>query len=278
MDRPFITRETLKDTIASHPGFASVPKLAVPIITMANDDRTSLTDLAKLIEMDPEFSARILEIANSSAYGFRRKITSISHAVVLLGWNAIKMLALGSTILSQMSTRNHRLFSHCTQTAQIARFLAQEANFYKIEEIAVVGLLHDIGAFILEMYFPNEYLKARQYAIDHSVPIFVGERELFDIDHADVGGWTLEEWKLPENISDSVAKHHRFDPAHYHARKTAVIHVADVLALAVNYSGPPWEKIHGMSEKALDILGFTNTELRDMVLTIMNMKLKPLII
>jgi putative nucleotidyltransferase with HDIG domain len=198
--------------------------------------------------------------------------------VVLLGWNAIKMLALGSTILTRISAKNHRLFNHSMMTAQIARFLAQEANFYKVEEIAVVGLLHDIGAYILDMCFHNEYLKARQYALDSKVPLHIGERELFGLDHGDVGGWTLEEWKLPENITESVARHHSYDPSHYHARKTAVIHVADVLALSVDYTGPPWEKVYSISEGALATLGFTNTELKDMLISIVKMKLVPLIV
>ena len=275
---PLITRETLSCAMASHPEFASVPKVAVSIITMADDRGASFGDLAKLIETEPELSKRIIDIANSSSYGFRREITSISHAVVLLGWNAIKMVALGSSILTNMFGRNTRLFNHSMLTAQIARFLATEANFYKVEEIAVVGLLHDIGSIILEMCFPDEFATVRQAMIDKGIPMHIAERELLGLDHGTIGGWTLEEWNLPDNIVESIARHHSFDPGTYHARKTAVIHVADVFALAADYKGPSWEKVPEVSEDALDILGFTNSELKDIFITIMNMKLEPLIV
>ncbi|MFC1694070.1 HDOD domain-containing protein, partial [Candidatus Latescibacterota bacterium] len=211
----------------------SVPNIVVAIINMTASPKTSIHDFVSEIEKDKELSSRILKMCNSGFYSFTRKINSIHDAVVLLGWNTIKMISLGSTILKKMSEKDARLYKHLVHTAHIARLLAVEANLYKIDEIAVVGLLHDLGIIILEEYFNDIFLKTKQYALDKSVPCYVAERVLLGIDHADIGGWTLEEWHLPENIVESVALHHSFEPDSYHARKTAVIHVADVLALAV---------------------------------------------
>lgn len=278
MLKPTIDREKVLKALPSIKSFPNVPKVAVPIIQMANDENKSFADLAKVIETDPELSARILTIANSGFYGFKRQIKSINHALVMLGWNAVKMIALGSTILTRMCAQDRATFNHSMRTAQIARFLAMEANFYKVEEIAVVGLLHDFGIIILKMYFPDEYMKALQFSIDNGLPLHIGEREILNVDHADVGGWTLQEWDLPENITESVAKHHSYDPYSYHARKTAVIHLADILATAVDVNGPAWEKVPEISASALETLGFSNSELKDMLLTIMKMKLDPLIV
>jgi len=278
MPENVITKDFIAGELAGDKRFDAVPRVAVPIITMADDSKASISSLADIIEADPDLSKRILGIANSSSYGFRRKITSISHAVVLLGWNAIKMIALGSTILTRMSAQDPRLLNHSMLTAQIARFLATEANFYKVEEIAVVGLLHDIGTIVLEAFLPDRCAEVRQETINRGVPGFIAERELLGVDHGVVGGWTLETWNMPGNIVESVARHHSFDPSSYHARKTAVIHVADVFALAADYRGPSWEKVPAVSEQALDILGFTNSELKDFLIAIMKMKLKPLIV
>ena len=276
--KPTITRERLLEKISDSKSFPSVPKVAAPIILMANDEKTSFNDLAKVIETDPNLTARILKVANSGFYGFRRQITSINHALVMLGWNAIKMIALGSTILTRMCAKDRTLFNHSMRVAQIARFIAIEANFYKVEEFAVVGLLHDFGVIILKTYFPDEYRKALQYSIDNGLPIYLGERELLGIDHADVGGWTLAEWDLPENITESVAKHHSYDPENYHARKTALLHIADVFAFAFDYKGPSWEKVPELSAAAIETLGFTNAELKDLAITVMKMKFAPLIV
>ena len=114
--------------------------------------------------------------------------------------------------------------------------------------------------------------------MDHFLPFYVAERELLGVDHAEIGGWTVEEWQLPDNIIESVSRHHSFTPDSFHAKKTAVIHVADILALAVDYSGPSWEKVTEMSPSALEILGFNEAELKDIVLAVMKMKFDTLII
>ena len=106
----------------------------------------------------------------------------------------------------------------------------------------------------------------------------VVKRELIGTDHAEIGGWTLEEWRLPGNIIESVARHHSFDPDTYHARKTAVIHVADVLATAIDYRGPAWEKVPALELTALETLRFTQGELKDLLLTIMKMPYEPIIL
>jgi len=272
-----LDRETLKIAITADPEFSSVPKVAVPVITMFNDPDTTFRDLAEVIKTSPELAERVMVIANSGYYGFRQKVDSVDRAVVLLGWNAVKMITLGSTILKRMQTRDQQLCDHSLRTAVIARFLAMEAGFYKVEEIAVVGLLHDIGRIILEMYFPEHFAQVKQYIIDHGVPDFIAEREIIGVDHGQIGGWCLEEWSLPKNITSSVMWHHDFKPRTYHARKTAVIHMADVLAFATDMKGPAVEKVPVLSQEALETLNFTETDFRDIVLAMMNVRLEPLI-
>ena len=272
MKRKTIDRETLRRTLAKNPEISSVPEVAVTIINMFNDPDSTFQDLARVIETDEHLTERILKTANSGYYGFNEKITSVSRAVVMLGWDAIKMITLGSTVLAQMSKKNRRLYEHSVRTALIARFLAMEAELYKIEEIAVVGLLHDIGTFMIEAYFPHRYLKIKQYIIDHKVPAFIAEREIIGFDHGEIGGWTVEEWNLPRNISTSVRWHHDFMPDTYHSRKTAVIHVADALAIAADYAGPPWEQVPEIREDALAALGFADSDMRDIVHAVMNIK------
>lgn len=273
-----IDRDTVKRLLASKPNFASVRGTAAPILAITAKPNATIRELAAVIEQDPELSTRLLKIVNSGFYGLRNKVESINHTIVLLGWNAIKMITIGSSILTRMCATDRRLFNHSMRTAQIARFLATEANFYKVEEIAVVGLLHDFGAVILSLFFPERYALVRKLAADKGIPVHIAEREILGVDHGEVGGWTLEDWNMPVNITETVARHHTFDPGSYHARKTAVIHVADILSLAVDYRGPAWEKIPELSRESLAILGFGEDELRDLLLTIMKMRFDPLII
>lgn len=267
-----IDRESLKIAIAEHPLFRNVPTVAVPVMTMFNNPETSFNDLAGVIKTSPQLCERILTLVNSGYYGFRRRIETVDRAVVLLGWNAVRMITLGSTVLNQMVASDQRLSEHSLRTAAIARYLAMEAGFYKVEEIAVEGLLHDIGRIILENCFPEQYLRVKQYILDHGVPVHIAERIVLGIDHGQIGGWILEQWDLPKNISSSVIWHHDFKPGTYHARKTAVIHIADVLALAVDVRGPSWEKVPELSPEALETLDITESEFREIIQAVIKMR------
>ncbi|MBT4483212.1 MAG: HDOD domain-containing protein [Candidatus Latescibacteria bacterium] len=271
-----VTRETVKEALASHKLHPSVPDIVVEIINITQSPDATINDLVNVVNKDQELSEHIIHISKSGFHP-KHEVESVSDAIILMGWNAIKMISLGSTILKKMSDKDKRLYSHSVRTAHIARFLAVEANFYKAEEIAVVGLLHDLGLIILAEYFNDIYLKTKQYSIDRGCPMHVAERKLLGVDHAEIGGWTVEEWNLPENIIESVTRHHSFDPDSYHAKKTAVIHIADILALATDYAGPPWEKVSELFPSALKVLGFSEMELRDLVLAIMKMKFDTLI-
>jgi putative nucleotidyltransferase with HDIG domain len=273
-----INRETVKKHLSSRKGFEKISATAAPMLALTSNPNAKLQDLAAIIEKDPELSARLLKIANSGFYGFRSKVESVSHAVVLLGWNAIKMISVGSSLLTRMCATDRRLFNHSMRTAQIARFIATEANFYKVEEIAMVGLLHDFGQIILAQYYPEAHVKVRQYMIAARVPVHMAEREILGLEHGEIGSWVLEDWNMPQNITESVAHHHSFNKSSYHARKTAVLHVADILAFAADYRGPASEKVPELSEESLEILGFTSFDLKEMLLATMKMRFAPIII
>ena len=272
-----VTREKVIQSLTEKKLHPSIPEVVVAIINITRSSSATVTDLVRVIERDPELTSRILSIANSGFYGVERKVRNVSDAVVLMGWNTIKMISLGSTILKMMSEIDMRLYSHSMRVAQIARFLATKANFYKVEEISIVGLLHDLGTIILQVYFREVYLKIKQFALDKAVPIHVAERMLLGVDHAEIGGWTIEEWDMPDNIIESVSLHHAFDPDTYHSKKTAVLHVADVCAIAADWSGPPWEKVPELAPSALKILGITEDDLKSYMITIVKMKFDPLI-
>ena len=277
MSKAVITREKVLQKLKSQKLYPGVPEVVVAIIHITRSSSASINDLVRVIEQDETLTDRILKIANSGFYGVDRKVRAVSDAVVLMGWNTIKMVSLGSTIMKVMNERDMRLYSHSIRTAQAAKFLATEANFYKVEEISVVGLLHDIGTIILQAYFSDEFLKAKQHAIDHGVPIHIAEREILGVDHAEIGGWTVADWMLPDNIVESVALHHSFDPKTYHAKKTAVIHVADSLAFISDYYGPAWEKVPEIVPSSIKMLGFSEEQFKKLALKSMKMKFEPLI-
>jgi len=267
-----INKSSVIEALSTRRIHPHIPEMMVDIINITGSSSASTNDLIKVIEKDKDLAERIIHIANSGSFSLKRIVKTLPEAVVILGWNSVKMVSLGSTILKCMSEKDHRLYRHSIMTSKVARFLAIEAGFYKVEEISIVGFLHDFGITIMQEFFNPEFLRAKQYALDHELPIHIAEREILGVDHADVGGWTLETWNLPENITESVALHHSFDPKKYHAKKTGVIHMADTLALAADFRGPSWEKISELSPDVFSVLGFSQNDLRDFIMAIMKMK------
>jgi len=255
----------------------SIPDVIVAIINITRSDRASLTDLVNAIEKDEVLSKRLMSIGNSGFFGKERKVRHVQEAVVMMGWNNVKMISLGSTIMKVISKTDMRLYGHAIKTAQYAHYIATEAKLYKIEDITLVGLLHNIGSVILLTYFTNEALQAKQYAIKHGVPIQVAERAVLGVDHAEIGGWTVAEWKLPDNIIETISEHHDFYHQSFHARKTAAIHIGECLALMADYTGPAWEKINTIHPDAVKKLGFSEDDFRSLALKCLKKKFEPII-
>ncbi len=256
----------------------SIPELVAAIINITQSKRTNLSDLVAVIEQDEDLSSRLLSMANSGFFGPERKVRRVTDAVVLMGWNNVKMISLGSTIMKVISQLDQRLYSHAIRTAQFANFLGTEANLYKIEDITLVGLLHNIGAVILRAYFKDQALQAKQYAIKEGVPIQVAERAVFGADHAEIGRWTADEWHLPTNIIETIAEHHDFSRKSFHAKKTAAIHVAESLAMVSDYYGPSWEKINPIDPEAIATLGFSEVEFKEKAMKCLKTRFDPLIL
>jgi HD-like signal output (HDOD) protein len=276
--KKIIQRDALMGEVEKNPSFSKVSTIFAPVISLFDDPRANFQSLTEVIESEPELSKRVLKIANSGYYGFSRKVETVGRAVVLLGWNAIKMISLGSTILTKMNEINKDLYEHSVRTAMIARFIANETGFYKVEEISAVGLLHDIGIIILGIYYPENDMKVRQYVVDNGVPRHIAEKIILGVDHGEIGGWMLEEWTLPKNLSASVMWHHDFKPKTFHARKTALLHMADVLSLAVDFAGPVWEKVPELNPIVLDTLNLTENDFRDIFYSMMKVRLEPFIL
>ena len=234
---PFSPEETrrLVQRIVDLP---TLPIIIPRILRLVEDHRSSAADLAKVIGSDQALASRILRLANSAFYGFRREIVSINHAVVLLGFDTVKSIVLAATVLDTLgdgdvvsSFDREQFWLHVVTTAAAARILGRKLRVVDAETAFVAGLLHDLGKVVLDRFFYRHYAEAARLAAESPCPIREAELALFSVDHAQVGRWLAERWRLPPAIIEPVAFHHRpTEAAAEHWALSAVVHLADILA------------------------------------------------
>ncbi len=194
----------------------SLPVVAIKLLKLTRDDTSAVVDLVRLIETDPAITAKILKIVNSAAYGLRRKVSSIKHAIVLLGFAAIRSLAMDVVLYDQLIQRRTRhgfnrvhFWQHCLTVATLCRALAHRVNYPNPEEAYIAGLLHDIGKIISETHGRisySEFLKQQ----DHHDGLLVDiEKKILGLDHCDIGAFVCQQWGLPDAIVLALKLHHQ---------------------------------------------------------------------
>ena len=196
-------------------GLSALPTIVTQLIALVGDPRSSARQVARLISTDQALTAKILRVANSAFYGFPRKIATVQLAIVVLGFNAVKNLALSVTVLKRFSSgTDHRLFDrqrfwqHAIGCGVAARVLARRFGGHEGEAF-VAGILHDIGKLILIEYAHDEFAEALELAERDGIAIAEAEETVLGVTHAEVGGWLAERWNLPEPLAQSISCHHQ---------------------------------------------------------------------
>ena len=197
----------------------SMPSLSTTankVVQVCNQPNTSANDLNKIISLDPVLTGQVLKLINSAYYSLPNKITSVTRAIVVLGLNTIKNLALSSAILDGLrkhdkSALSMDLFwSHSLCAGVMAKALAGLKRIPPSvqEEYFIAGLLHDLGKIPLSTCFPNRYGKMLEILKIKNIPLVLAEKKVFGLNHCEAGKMIVEKWRLSEQIIDVLEHHH----------------------------------------------------------------------
>lgn len=211
------------------------------LMRMFDDPSASLTDMARVVERDPQLTANVLRVVNSPAFGFGHSFNAIDRAVTFMGEQRIMSLAIGmcfndfyAEALPGYGGAAGELWSHCLFTAVAARELAPLSVAGVAPGLAYTGgMLHDIGKLVLSM------LMVKKGGI--SLPAFEEgdvksalelEKLIMDGDHCEVGRALAKEWRLPEALGAAIGFHHAPAGAPTQWRALAYcVHVGNLMAM-----------------------------------------------
>ena len=216
------------------------PQVAAKLLEVSKNDTASLEAVARIVGTDPGISIKVLELVNSAFDGLNRKVTSLSDAVVILGLDEIKKLALGMAIFEkifktgQTKAFNRLLFwRHSLSVAVLSMKIAQRIKYPNPEEAYTAGLLHDVGKIFLDLQGHRDYGEFIKKSAASTDLLIEKERSEIGLGHDDIGAFFCTRWQLPENLVLAVKYHHQ--PFDHHGltgdekQLIAIICMADFL-------------------------------------------------
>lgn len=257
-------RSELKKIIMDTKTLPTLPGVVNKLNTMSENDKATIQEMARIVSSDQVLSARILRLANSPSYGFYR-VSTISNAMILLGVNVVKSLALSSSIFEIMEKNSVGLWEHSLGVGVAANLIARRLSLPECEEIATAALLHDIGKVIISLKCSDVVPQIRSTILDRRLYMLDAEREILDTDHAEVGGWLAKSWFLPDKLSEPISFHHDVTQSVNHRIKTAVVHIANALIKASGFGDSGDDYVPQIQQAAWDVLRFNDQLLVEIV-------------
>ena len=233
------------------------------IVQITQNPKSSAVQVGRAISQDPALVSRILRIANSTFYGFPRAITTIPHAVVILGFANIRNLVLTSSILSIFPSKEgagyfdrEGFWKHSLACGITSKLIAKRLGMKNLEEVFIWGLLHDLGKLVLDTYFGEDFTQVVTLVDENEMLITDAEQQVLGFDHAAVGGIVADKWSLPPALIKVIRFHHSPSQAYESMRIVSIVHLADVLCRALGLGNAGDRKVPFIHEPSWNLLGF----------------------
>jgi len=209
----------------------ALPVTITKVMEICNNPNTSPVDLNKVISLDPVLMARVLKLINSAYYGVSNQVTSLVRAIIMLGLNTVKNLALSTAILGNLGKKENfnalnmqGFWRHSLCVGVLSKIISRKMGVdQKLqEEYFISGLLHDIGKIPLNNALTTEFIHAMGLSDRDHLPLYRAEKQTIGFDHSDTGVLIGETWKLGDGLVDTIRYHHA--PQDYTGKNKQVVY------------------------------------------------------
>lgn len=233
-----MARQEVKRIIDALDSMPPLSPTVSKVIELANSPTSSPAELNRVISMDPVLTARVLKLINSAYFSLSQGVTNLTRAIVMLGVNTIKNLALSTALAGTLKGGGGKsgfdmdaFWEHSLSTAAMTRVLARESGVDAkiLEEYFVAGLIHDIGKMIFEQQMPDDYKEVLEDASDSGISIIFSEQDILGASHDEAGLWLAQRWKLNSSLCEVIAKHHEPLTATANPHLTCIVAISDSL-------------------------------------------------
>ncbi len=209
----------------------SLPEIYLKVRRLLEDEAADIEDFAEVVVVDPNLSARLLRVVNSSYYGFPEPVESLSRALNLVGLDQLHSMVLGVSAVSSLDLPNDILplkpFWHGSlYCGVLTRLMADRLKLERSDRLFVAGLLHDVGSLVLCAKFPDHAREAIRLSVQAREPVHEIQRQMLDHHYGDIGAMLMANWNLSPELQTLI----RFQPEPEAAPalrvETALLHFA----------------------------------------------------
>ncbi len=227
--------EQIKKVLATLEDIPTLPMVINKLMELLENPRSTAKDINDVIKTDQALTAKTLKLVNSAYYGFPRRIGTVTDAVVILGFNTVRSLALSATVCKMFSGGKSEFFNrgalweHSIAVAFASRIIAKKVKYAEPEEAFVAGLLHDIAKIIEDQYFHEEFIEAVVLSKEKKLSLIDAEREAVGMDHSLIGRRIADKWNLPFKVTKVIGYHHQpeFGGTGDEKLLISIVHIAD---------------------------------------------------
>ncbi len=205
------TPQHLSAMVESMPPF---PDSVHQVMAMTSNLNCSPKGLVGVIERDPVLTMKILKMVNSAFFALSREVASVQHALVYLGMNTVKNMAVAIATVDTLPRNSipelpmSSFLTHSLATAAIAQKLAKDyLQLRDASDHFVAGLLHDFGKVVFLQFEPVTYAKILKEARQNGRPLADVEMKYTGISSAALGSMLAESWQLPQELVDCIRMH-----------------------------------------------------------------------
>jgi HD-like signal output (HDOD) protein len=191
------------------PAFSPV---AMRLMALVADENVNFKEVAKLISLDPALSGETLRMANSGLYARRQEIQSVLHAIAIVGLNRLTQIAVTAALWRGMPNRTSPFMKAWWRHSVAAALIAEHSSELTIDYAYTAALLHGVGQLALFEHDAQDYIVLVNDSVSKSLDLQESERAAYGTDHAELAGFILEAWGLPEIVQDAAALHHWPNP------------------------------------------------------------------
>ncbi len=218
----------------------SLPEVVTKVVKLVQDPNSSALQLGKVISHDPGLTAKVLKLVNSAYYGFPKQISSIQHAITILGFATMRGLVLSSSVVKIFTPKStglialdyKKFWKHSLLSAISSKTVGEFTGHKAEDDIFSAAIMHDIGKIILEQYDHENYIKALKQAPEplNYKMVLSSEKKHCEVTHGEIGSIVAQSWNLPQSITDVILHHHTPLASTNYKNLTSMVYLGNILS------------------------------------------------
>ncbi len=268
-----------KDKLDSIQDLPTLPAVCERLSSMISNPNASAQKVGVIIESDQSLTSKLLKLVNSAFFGLPQHVSTISHAIVLLGFKEISNLAFSTSVINTFGTSHHAdafdlqsFWKHSLACAITARCIGNEVgsvHVQDIEEAYVAGLIHDIGKLVLHQYMHDEFNSIYSLVSQENIRWIDAEQRILGYTHQDVGQYLAIKWQLPEVLVRAIKYHNMPEtlPDSSHAIIVYIVHLADIMVKSIDLGFSGDHLVPDFYRSAWDQLGLKKSQISEILST-----------